>query len=579
MSEGVKTIIFALIALAVAVAAVVSRPKQEQWKADIVVGTHVFDEFDGVDAANIKIVKYNEKMDKFNEFELARDSESGVWVIPSAAGYPVDAKDRITDATLMLDELEILGVASEVPSDHKHLGVVSPTGEEVKPGSEGVGMLLTFADKNGKELASLVIGHTVKDSEGQRFVRRSDQNAVHVVEIDPDRLSTRFEDWIEKDLLQLTSFDIEDVTIKNYTVDLTKRRQIQRNFDFGAEYKDAKWKLVQLTRYSENQPIAGVLGSGQELDKEDLNDLKTAVDNLEIERVFRKPKGLGHDLKAGEDFLQDRAAVGDLASRGYYVHPVSRELLSASGEVHVGMKDGVEYLLRFGKVLAKPSDDEETKAKPTEATDETDSAEDTEEQEDRYLFVMARVDMSKLPSPELEDLPELPEGAATDDHSAEDAGGGTDDSAGKTAAESTAADEAESTETSKEEPAGADEAAGDESTEGKAKEGEDADAEEEDKEAKEAELLKEHERISKENERKLNEYNEKVKEAKEKVAELNTRFGPWYYVVSDEQCKKIFLGLDELIRKKDDADVEGDGVDAFRDLQDKGLKKAETPAT
>lgn len=590
MGEGVKTVIFALIAFAVAVAAVVSRPKQDEWDPTSKVGTNVFEKFDGNDAAGIKVVKYDEELGQVSEFEVARDKKSGAWVIPSNAGYPADAEDRIRDATLMLDELEILDVASEIRGDHELFGVISPGADEVEVGDEGVGLLLTFQDDKDQNLASLIIGHTVKDKEGQRFVRDPSLDAVYVVEIDPDKLSTKFEDWIEKDLLQLSSFDIEDVAIKNYTVDLAATPPIQRNFDFDAEYKDAKWNLAELTRYSNNQPIAGALGPDEELDKEKLNDLKSAVDNLEIVDVFRKPEGLGRDLKAGEDFKEIRGGENDLAKRGYYVTRDTRELLSANGEVRVGMKDGVEYVLRFGETLAGTSDDEAVGAEGTE------EPEATEEKKNRYLFAMARVDMSKLPAPELEDVPELPEGAAAEPPAGE--AKDTDDSSKATEAESTSADEAEATETTEaetsesedaaeesaeadakdagaeEETADAEDAAKTEPAEGDAKDSEDADAED-DKEAKEAEIMKERERITKENERKLNEYNEKVHEAKKKVAELNTRFGDWYYVVSDEQCQKIFLGLDELITKKESETVEGDGVDAFRDLQDKGLKKDE----
>ena len=70
------------------------------------------------------------------------------------------------------------------------------------------------------------------------------------------------------------------------------------------------------------------------------------------------------------------------------------ELLSANGEVHIGMEDGVQYVLRFGEALAGSTDEDS-------------------EGENRYLFAMARVDMSKLPAPELEDLPEG--GEASDD--------------------------------------------------------------------------------------------------------------------------------------------------------------------
>jgi len=573
MGEGVKTGIFALIALLIAVAAVVSRPKQDQFRPGPEAGP-LFKDFDETKAAGIKIVKYDEEMGQISEFKVARDKESGAWVIPSNAGYPADAEDRIRDATLMLVDLEALGVASEVPGEHELFGVVSPDAGEVKVGDEGVGLLLTFEDDKGQAMASLVIGHEVKDSDGQRFVRIPTQDAVYAVKIDPDKLSTKFEDWIEEDLLQLSSWDIEDVAIKSYTAEIAGIRSIdiEKKYDFAAQYKDSEWKLKKLTRYHNDQPIAAALGPNEELNKDDLNSLKTAVDDLKIKDVLRKPDGLGRDLKAGEGFMKGGdAGLIDLQKRGFYlVGTADRkyELLCANGEVHIGMKDGVEYLLRFGETLAGSSDDEETEGK------------------NRYLFAMARLDMSRLPEPEVEDLPPLPEGVTeptpSDDASGDAKDSGTDDSS-ETAAESTSADDAESTETSEDETADTTDAADEKQpTEGEAKASEDAEAApEKDKEAEEAEIMRERERISKENARKLNEYNEKVKKAKEKVAELNTRFGDWYYVVSEEQYEKIFLGLDKLIKKKESEAVDGDGVDAFRALEEKGLEKegAEEPTS
>ena len=49
----------------------------------------------------------------------------------------------------------------------------------------------------------LIIGKAVRDAEGQRYVREAGRDVVYVIEIDPAKLSTSFEDWIEKDLLKL----------------------------------------------------------------------------------------------------------------------------------------------------------------------------------------------------------------------------------------------------------------------------------------------------------------------------------------------------------------------------------------
>ena len=59
------------------------------------------------------------------------------------------------------------------------------------------------------------------------------------------------------------------------------------------------------------------LAEDEELNAESLNALKTALDDLKIVDVVRKPAGLSNDLKAGEDFLKNSEALLDLRSKGF----------------------------------------------------------------------------------------------------------------------------------------------------------------------------------------------------------------------------------------------------------------------
>ena len=83
----------------------------------------------------------------------------------------------------------------------------------------------------------------------------------------------------------------------------------------------------------------------------------------------------------------------------------------------------------------------------------------------------------------------------------------------------------------------------------------------------------ERERITRENQRKLDAYNEKKETAEKKVRELNARFADWYYVISEEEYKKLRLGRSDLITVTETPMGEGDNIDDFRKLQEDGLKK------
>ena len=71
----------------------------------------------------------------------------------------------------------------------------------------------------------------------------------------------------------------------------------------------------------------------------------------------------------------------------------------------------------------------------------------------------------------------------------------------------------------------------------------------------------------------MEERKEKVQEAEKKVRELNGRFADWYYVISEDTYKKMRLRRVDIIKEKDTAEEEGFGIDAFRKLENDGLKK------
>jgi hypothetical protein len=627
MTEGIKTLIYLGVALLVALVAFMSRPRIEEFKVSELENKALFDKFDDpAKADRMEIVRYDEALGTLDQFRVARDKASGAWTLPSHGGYPADAETRVRDAALLLVDLQVLGIASTVSGDHRMFGVIEPDKDKLKVGDEGVGLLVRFEDGKGQDLASLIIGKKVKGADDQRFVREPKKDVVYTVRIDPDKLSTKFQDWIEKDLFKdLKGWDVEHVALKNYTVSLQppNRVLIDKKFDLAADFKDSEWKLRELTKYSQGEGAVVALSDQEELNKEKLNDLKTAVDELEIADVRRKPKGLGADLKAGEGYAKDDEGVVDLAKHGFYMVPTANneiELLSANGEVSVGTKDGVEYVLRFGE------------------NDEGGEGAEGEGQ-NRYLFVTTRVDMSKFPQPELQPLPELPTGAkpeaakdakpeaeakpeatpeakpeATPEAKPEATPEAKPEATPEAKPEATpeakpeATPEAKPAETASEtaKPTASDEPPAQEpakpeaeakieaevkpeakpegeakpTTEAKPDEAADAKTEAKpeakaDTEAQESEIEKERERINKENQRKIDERNDKIKKAKDTVAKENTRFADWYYLVSDTTFKKIQLGLDDVVKKKESKDGEpvGDGVDAFRQLQSEGLKK------
>ena len=62
------------------------------------------------------------------------------------------------------------------------------------------------------------------------------------------------------------------------------------------------------------------------------------------------------------------------------------------------------------------------------------------------------------------------------------------------------------------------------------------------------------------------------------VRELNARFADWYYVVAEDVYKKIRLVRNDIVKEAVASKDEGFGIDAFRSLEQGGIKTPAKPA-
>jgi hypothetical protein len=484
---------------------------------------------DASKAASLEIVSYDDELSTLHPFKVLQSG--GVWVLPAHQKYPADAKEQLAAAATALVDLKMLDVVSKSPGDHETYGVIEPDPEKIKPGMTGVGQLVEIRDGSGNKLARLIIGKEDKrrvgaDSGGRtlRFVRKAGQDPVYRVEIDTSKFTTSFGDWIEKDLLKLSPWDVRRLGLEDYALVAVESNgrvgvQLDRKYriDLAYDDKDAKWSLVKLEAFSkEGEPKEEKLAEGEELASGKLNDLRNALGDLKIVDVARKPSGLSAELKAEESFTNDREAVTSMQQRGFLPLKTG-EILSTDGETIVGMKDGVEYVLRFGAPTTVAGD---SKAGDSKLGDEQgkggkpekDAADETS---GRYLLVMARFNEQLLEKPTLEPLPDGP----ADEAKKEEDGGKDGEKKDVEAAEEKKPDAAESLKK-------ADEA-----------------------EAAAQVALENRRRVERENRRKQDDYDDKVKAAQKRVRDLNGRFADWYYVVSDKEYAKIHLGRNSMVQK------------------------------
>lgn len=562
MTETVKTALFVVAAALSLMVAFAMGPSAESENLDDLLGTRL-NQFEVDVAKRLKIVKFDQETATTREFEVAEND--GLWTIPSKQGYPADAARQMGEAATCLIDREVLRVAAKSALEHEELGVIDPSSSKLDSKAEGVGTRVTITDSNDSALADMIIGKPVKDAEGQYYVRNADQDVVYVVNLDPDKLSTKFDDWIEDDLLKLSPMDIRRVNIKDYSAELqpvltaagfSMQVKWDRRGEMTLKYDsdESQWLPVELLAFSpeskELEPYE--LAKNEELDEDTLRELRNGLDDLLLVDVERKPAGLSADLKAGEDFLKNQEAASSLIARGFAPLQLEAngplEILSTEGEIVCTLENGVEYVLRFGNLQIDSENDSEEESTENPASDDETLSDESDDGINRYLFVMAQFNESMIEKPELADLPALPAGA--NEASTEEAAENTEEQAEEEEAAEGEAIADEATETSSETASAED---GDDS-EGEAN---DAASEEE----KLADLIAEREAIEKENQRKLNEYQDKLTEGKQRVAELNERFGDWYYVISNDVYKKIHLSRDEVIKTTESDEAAEGGTD------------------
>ena len=395
MNEGRTTLIFIGVAAVAFGLAWFTRPDVVLSEKDASlerVGEELFPAFtDPAKASSLQIVKYDETLAQLDRFEVARDASSGLWALPSSGGYPADATEQLQEATSPMIGIKVDNVATESASEHELYGVVNPADENLAVGASGVGMLVEFKDKADEVLASLIIGKEVKDREGLRYARVPTEDVVYIVEIGVEAFSSEFGDWIEKKLLGIRGLDINKVSVRDYTID-TRGLSPMLELKFDAEVRNSQnnWELTKLVSYEGNQPVEGKVLPDEELDTEFLNNLKLAVQDLEIIDVRRKPDGLAANLKASDLLLNDKESLASLQSQGFYLTTMrgTTEMFSASGDITIGTMDGVDYELRFGNAFALLKGEDAIQ---------------------RYLLVRATVDESQFPLPEQAPLPETVE--------------------------------------------------------------------------------------------------------------------------------------------------------------------------
>lgn len=530
MKENKKTITFLGAAIiAVCIATFTSPTKRDPSAKANLMGQALFESFAARAVTGIEIVEVDEEDIQTKSIEVTQ-TEKG-WFIrrPGKADYPANADNQLEDVSSMLFDLRIIDQAGEGAGEHAKFGVLNPSKADAT--ESGIGRLIHLKNSSGSNLASLIIGEEVDGLPNTYYVRKPEQNAVYRVEVSNARdVSSKFVDWVEQDFLDLDKRKIKQVTLDNYDVNLAQGKINRTNNPFVLNIADSKWSFP-----------GGNLKDNEELDKEILDALKDALDDLEIIDVERKPEILVNNLKQGKEFFSNlrdannQAVVQSLQQKGFYTIAAKDasgqtvpKVVSNKGEVLVGMESGVEYVLRFGDIYRGSEEDENSSG------------------DSRYIYAFARVNQSLLTPPNLAPLPNSsPQGVK-----------GPEGEKGPIAKPGSPPDFTPPTTPPKATPPpppAQPKAANNKAVKVEEKTATDQAAEKAKKDAeKEAEIAQ----VQASNARKQAEYDGKINKARQRAKEINENLAGWYYVISNDVYEKIRLERNSFVKSKDNPVVE-----------------------
>lgn len=377
MSELRRTIACASVALGLVALVWATAPRVRPPGLFADRGEQFFPGFTDPGAAmSLELVQLSEQSGNLEPLKIV--NRNGIWTIPSHYGYPADARDRLAQVSAAIISLRKDDVRSESPADHERCGVIDPLDVD-RPGSRGRGTRVTIKGENERRLADIIIGLPAEGHDGYRYVRLPGQRRTYVSRVGELPLSTAFGEWIDRDLLQVKSEDIDGIYIRRYSLDERTGRLGNRETTIIRKKGDGAWSVDGIR-------------SNEVVDTERVNRLVASLIEMRIASVLPKPIGIAASLggKAPEARItaSDR---DDLARKGFYV-TTDGEVVANEGEVVVHTAKGVFYSLRFGEVASVLSGIAEATAAPT--------GRGSSEQpgENRYVFIMAGFDAGRASS-------------------------------------------------------------------------------------------------------------------------------------------------------------------------------------
>ncbi len=417
MNPANRTLAFVLVAacsVGIAVGAHrMYQPSSVSARTD--VGTAFYPDFEDSTAATyLGVAAFNPETSRVDEFRVER--RDGRWVIPSHHNYPADAKDRLARTAASMIGITRGQLVDTTAASHERLNLIDPLTKDAT-GTEGRGSRITL--KAGDTvLTDLIIGKKEDVPGADRYyVRRADEDRVYLTEIRPN-LTTKFTDWIQPNVLDVTASTFRQIDIQRYTVEFNGPRGVLQegvSSELSRDSSTDEWKLKDLPE-------------GMKLKTSVVNQIVSALADIKIVGVRAKTSGIAAAFRGDAKVPVTSVDIYDMQDKGYFQLP-NGELRSKEGDFFASTSEGITYALRFGSIVSgddvdieigdskQLTEEEAKKALEAGADSKSESAEkaaaensqdDSPKKENRFLFVTAMLDERSLGTAPVEPVKPTP---------------------------------------------------------------------------------------------------------------------------------------------------------------------------
>ena len=270
VTDSRKTAVTIGVALVMTLLAWVTVPRSSTPDAFEDRGTTFFPGFnDPTMAQSLEVVDFDAETATAHPFKV--QVQNGLWSIPSHYNYPADAEQQLSQISAAIIALKKDVVAAENVSEQERTGTLDPL-DETLPAIRGRGTRVIIKGDNDRLLADIIIGKPLEGRPAFRYVRLADQRRIYVAEVGDLDISTNFGDWVDRDLLKIVWDDVDEVIIRDYSLNEAAESINNRDTIFDPE-NPGRAAAVDLARHP-----AG--SEGQHLQHEpDGDDARSARDH------------------------------------------------------------------------------------------------------------------------------------------------------------------------------------------------------------------------------------------------------------------------------------------------------------